>query len=639
MWKGNDEVFKGYATGNGKRPTMKVKGDLLSWDEVVNNESFGGILNDDYVDISFDSAELSDKFWDMAEANDWNCLILENTTNGHIHSYWKDTQGKIIKGGVDKKLSVGLVADIHKGSTYIPLSVNGDKRFPPSFEPNVIDEVPNELLPVKTEINLNDLGEGDGRNDELFKYILVLQNQLMLNKDEIKSVLHNINDFVFKQPLSDEELEVITRDEAFDVPQFYNGKTFLHNAFAWYLKSEYHVIRIDGQLHVYDNGIYKSGYDMLQSKMIELIPTLRSTSRVEVLKYLEIITPEETEKAAANLIAFRNGIYNIVTDELLDFDPKYVLTNLIPWDYNPNAYSEIADKTLNNISCHDKDIRSLLEECIGYTFYRRNELSKAFFLTGTGANGKSTFLTMVKDLLGNANHSSLDLNELSERFSVVAMVGKLANVGDDISDEFLQGDTISLFKKIVSGNDIKAENKGQDAFFFKPTVKLLFSANEIPRMRNRGFEAIKRRMVIIPFNATFTKDSPDYDAYLSYKLKDPQVMEYLIQLGIKGLHRVLTNQGFTDSEEVREQIELFEKDNNPLLLFLDEVGEEEILYHTTKESFMRYDTFCYEGGYTKVAQQTFTKEVCKHFDYVVKRVRIEGKLTSIFEKKGDNKDE
>ena len=137
-------MFKGYATGDKKNPTMKVKNShLLSWDQVQDCESFGAILNEGFVDISFDSDELSQKFWDMSEQNGWNCLILENPANGHIHSYWRDSHKRIERGGKDKKLAVGLTADIHSGSTYIPLKVEGVERFPPSFEPEEIDEVIN----------------------------------------------------------------------------------------------------------------------------------------------------------------------------------------------------------------------------------------------------------------------------------------------------------------------------------------------------------------------------------------------------------------------------------------------------------------------------------------------------------------
>lgn len=624
-------MFKGYATGIDKKPSMKVKDkDLLEWEQVKGCKSFGAILNQGFVDISFDSDELSQKFWDMAEKNNWNCLILENPTNGHIHSYWKDTHKRIGRSGKDKKLAVGLIADIHSGSTYIPLRVDGVDRFPPSFEPDDIDEVPDELIPVNTKIDLMSLTEGDGRNDELFKYILVLQSQLVIDQEPIKRILNNINHFIFQDALSEQEMDTITRDEAFAKPVFYAGRTFLHNVFGQYIKNTYHIKRINGQLHVYDNGIYVSGYKMIESKMIEVIPALKATARTETLKFLEVTTPKNESASDAKFIAFRNGILNIRTMELLPFSPEYIITNVIPWDYNPSAYSEITDKTLNKIACNDESIRKILEECIGYCFFRENELSKSFILTGQGANGKSTFLDLVEWVLGRENYVSLDLDELAEKFSTTTMFGKLANIGDDISDEFLQGKAISQFKKIVSGNDIKAENKGQDVYFFKPTVKLLFSANEIPRVRNKGFEAIKRRLVIIPFNAKFSKDDPDFNARIKWDLQTQEVAEYLIQIGAQGLQRVLTSQGFTESEAVKEEIDSFERDNNPILLFLEEVEDYEILNNETKEVFARYDTFCHENGFTKVAMQTFSKEITRHMDCKIADKKIKGRKCRIF---------
>ena len=89
-WKGNDIAFKGYVIGKGKQAIMKVKNvQLLSWDAVQRYRSFGTILNQYFVDISFDTNERSQKFWDMAEKNNWKCLIFENLENGHIHSIWR----------------------------------------------------------------------------------------------------------------------------------------------------------------------------------------------------------------------------------------------------------------------------------------------------------------------------------------------------------------------------------------------------------------------------------------------------------------------------------------------------------------------------------------------------------------------
>lgn len=132
--------------------------------------------------------------------------------------------------------------------------------------------------------------------------------------------------------------------------------------------------------------------------MIQHIPNLKKMQRREVLDYMELIVDEKVQ-SDANLIAFNNGIYDIVTGELKPFSTDIVITNKIPWNYDPDAYNELADSTLNKLACGDATIRALLEECIGYCFYRRNELGKAFILTGDKSNGKSTFWIVSRQFL------------------------------------------------------------------------------------------------------------------------------------------------------------------------------------------------------------------------------------------------
>ena len=432
--------------------------------------------------------------------------------------------------------------------------------------------------------------------------------------------------------MSADELETIFRDEAFPKEVFYDGKTFLHNQFASFLQNEHHIKRINGQLHVYKDGHYINGARIIEGDMVKHLPMLKAQQRTEVLKYLDIICPDNVQTADANLIAFNNCIYDISTGERREFSPDIVITNRIPWDYDENAYSELADKTLDKLACSDPTIRALLEECIGYCFYRRNELSKSFILTGEKSNGKSTFLDIVKNVLGVENVSALDLSELDERFSVATMSGKLANIGDDISDEFLQGRVVATFKKIVSGNEVKAEIKNDpNIFFMKPTVKLLFSANDIPRMKDKT-GAVLRRLVIVPFNARFSKDDPDYDPYITWKLRDETVMKYIIRIGIEGLRRVLENNAFTESVKVKQELEDYELQNNPILLFLKERPIEEIQNQATKEVHRAYRIFCVENGFTEMTLANFSKELNRRCGLVVKRVRIDGKLTGIYMK-------
>ena len=346
--------------------------------------------------------------------------------------------------------------------------------------------------------------------------------------------------------------------------------------------------------------------------MLDEIPNLPSSKRTEVLKCIEVRTIENTEQAPANLIAFRNGILDIMTDTMIPNTPDIIITNRIGWDYNPNAYDETLDKTLNKIACHDKKIRLLLEEAVGYALFRRNELGKAFFLTGTGSNGKSTYLETISYVLGEDNVSNLDLKNLSGRFDKVTMFGKLANIGDDISDEFVV-DT-SFFKKVVTGNRIEAEHKGQPVFTFAPYVKLYFSANNIPRMgKGRDWDAIKRRMVIIPFNAKFSPEDPDYTPFITTLLKSQSSMEYLIKIALEGLKRILKNNEFTISEKVEEEINEFEKSNNPILSFVEEYEEDgkHVENEPTQKVYDDYVGFCITGGFKPMTKTEFSKAVCK----------------------------
>lgn len=626
------ELYKGYVQTKDKKSIDKFKkgSKLKTFEQVKDLPEYAGVLSDDTILIDIDDGDQAEILMDIIEDLQIDCKVIQ-TTRGKHFLFWND--------GIDQcythtKLACGLTADIKVGvkNSYEVLKVDSQERFV-EWDGD-IGQLPKWLVPVKTKTDFVDMDEGQGRNSALFSYELTLQSA-GLSPEEAKETISIINKYVLKEPLSDDELDTVTRDEAFAKPVFFNGKTFLHDVFGRFMKSHYHIIRINGQLHIFDGKIYVSGSKMIESKMVEVIPTLKSTQRNEVLKFIEIITPQDSYVSDANLIAFRNGVYDLDTEELKDFSPSYIITNIIPWDYRPDAYSEIADKTLNKIACNDPEIRALLEECIGYCFFRQNEISKSFFLTGAGSNGKSTFLDMVKHVLGRQNYVALDLDELSERFSTTTMFGKLANIGDDISDDFLQGKAIANFKKVVSGNDIKAENKGQDAYFFKPTVKLLFSANEIPRMRNKGFQAVLRRMVIIPFNAVFSVHDADFDARITWKLKKPEVAEYLIQIGMEGLKRVLATQDFTKSVAVENQLDEFERDNNPILLFLDEVEEREIINQETKSVYTRYDTFCYENGFTKVAMQTFSKDMKRYLDCDIVYKRIGGVRCRIFVRKED----
>ena len=627
------QLFKGYVPTKDKRCLVQFKDktakELSTYDEIKDSEEYAGILNDNTILIDIDDYEQSEILMKIVEDKQLKCRVYETTRGKHF---------LFMNTGLDKckthtTLAIGLESDIKLGckNSYEVLKFANKERkiIYDIFDDEEYDYVPKWLLPINAKTDFLTMGAGDGRNQALFNYILTLQSN-DFSVEEARECIRIINDYVMPDPLDESEIETILRDDSFQKPVFFKGNSFLFDKFARYLRSNDRIIKINGQLHVYSDGIYAPGEAEIESRMIGHIPNLSAAKRMEVLKYLNVLIRENTHAGDANLIAFRNGIYNLETEEFEEFDPSKIVTNRINHDYNPDASYPLLDATLDKLSCNDPDVRALLEEAVGYCFYRRNELRKSFILTGDKKNGKSTYLAMVKELLGDDNTSALDLGELGDRFSGASLFGKLANIGDDIGDEFIPNP--ALFKKIVSGDRIKGENKGQKEFFFNPYCKLLFSANNIPRIKDKS-GAVIDRLVIIPFDAKFSADDKDFDPYIKYKLITEESLEYLILLGLQGLKRVLQNRGFTSSTKVDASLEEYRENNNPILLFFKEISEDDVLNESTKKVYGKYSEFCLANTFTPLSNVEFSKQVKKHYNVDIANKSINGKKYRVFVRK------
>lgn len=627
------DLFKGYVPTKDKKCLVPFKNksaaELNTYKEVKNLSEFAGILNTDVILIDVDDFDQSEILLNIVDELELRCRVYKTTRGKHFLF----VNNEVDTCKTHTKLAIGLTADIKLGSrnSYSILKYDGKEReiLYDKLDDEDYEELPKWLLPVKTNQEFLDMEAGDGRNQALFNYILTLQSSGFSPK-EAKECIKLINKYVMKDSLSESEIEVVVRDEAFQKPTFFKNNQFLFDKFANFLISSLHIIKINGQLHIYRDGVYVDGINTLESEMIKYIPNLNRAKRAEVLAYIDISILKNSVVSPANYIAFKDGIYDIDTGEFMDFDPSIIITNKINFKYNPLVKSDLVEKSLNKLACNDSEIRALLEEVVGYCFYRRNELRKSFILIGDKANGKSTFLDMIKTLLGDENTSALDLKELGDRFKTAELFGKLANIGDDINDTFVAEP--GVFKKLVSGDRVNVERKGRDPFDFNNYSKLLFSANNIPRIKDKS-GAVLDRLIIVPFNARFSPDDPDFDPYIKYKLRSDEAMEYLIQLGLQGLKRVLANRKFTSGSRVQAELDEYEENNNPIISFFkEEIDESEIVNEPTSNVYKRYTVFCAENNFTPLSAIEFTRKANKYFGVEVKRKMIQGRNYKIFVK-------
>lgn len=414
-----------------------------------------------------------------------------------------------------------------------------------------------------------------------------------------------------------------------EVPRFYDDGTFLHNVMGDYLTVKHHICRINGIVHIYEDGLYKPDEELIQGYMLRLLPRLTDQKRREVLKYIKVSmdTPER-ELSPANLIPFRSKVYDIDTDSFLDYSPELVFLSRFPYDYKPDApMSEFVFKVLYDIACGDQKVMDLLFEAIGNCFFRKNIYRGSILLYGhDGSNGKSTLLNMIIQLLGSDNVSTLDIKDLNEKFRLHQIYGKYANIGDDISDQYLEDS--SIFKKLVTGESVTAERKGQDPVSFRSFAKLMFAANGLPKTADKS-KAFISRMLPVPLMADFSKKS-DCDTSLKDRHWNDEEMEYLLRMAMMGLKRLRRNNGFTIPECVEAAKKEYETENNSVLGFLSEGVE--VHRVPTKLLYAKYADWCRVSGlHCTFTHPKFTREVRKYTKAEVRSLRtsIEGKKTAV----------
>ncbi len=394
------------------------------------------------------------------------------------------------------------------------------------------------------------------------------------------------------------------------LPDFFDEKgRFLHNVLGDYLIDEYGCCKINGAVHIYDNGIYRPGEEALHTAMVDLLPSLSTSRRRECFNYIRVCrqTPEK-KLAQPHLIPFRSRVYNLRTDEFLDYDQSMVFLNRFPWDYKPDApYCASVADTLTAIASNDFDVTKLILESFGNCFHLLNSYRGAVALYGpSGSNGKSTLLNMLRQMVGDENASYLSLQDTAQRFRLMEVYGKAANIGDDIPDSVLLDS--SLFKKLATGETVVAEKKGQDPVSFRSYAKFFFALNNLPPVKDKS-EAFFSRILLVPLNADFST-AGKRDAGLKDRVWTQEEMEYLVMLSMDGLKRLISQGRFTQPTCVIRAMQEYQLENNPILGFLDEYTN--LVGQPTEKVYHDFRRWCEDNGHRNVTtRKRFTKEVCR----------------------------
>lgn len=181
----------------------------------------------------------------------------------------------------------------------------------------------------------------------------------------------------------------------------------------------------------------------------------------------------------------------------------------IPTGYDPDAEAPEYREFVNEVIENDKV--EAVQKFLGYVLMaEEHPVAKALVLVGDGANGKSTFLRIVRAALGQENVSSQSLKALNDqRFAAAELQGKLANIRNEIGTQSLTSD--GNFMSISAGETITVERKYQDPFQLEVTAKLIYATNQLPSVDLDYTEqkAFFRRWLIAEFPNSYAPEEQD----------------------------------------------------------------------------------------------------------------------------------
>lgn len=200
-----------------------------------------------------------------------------------------------------------------------------------------------------------------------------------------------------------------------------------------------------------------------------------------------------------------NGIVDLRTGRLSDHDPAKLNTNITSIVYDPKAKCPVWEKFLFEIFDNDAELVQFAQQAVGYSLTGDTREQLFFILYGHGSNGKSTFLSIMRELGGSyATNTSTDTLLDRNNSGIPNDIARLRNVRMVTASETKAGRRLAeeLIKQLTGGDPVTARFLHNEFFDFIPKFKLWLACNHQPRIDGQD-SGMWRRVRLIPFNVRF----------------------------------------------------------------------------------------------------------------------------------------
>ena len=301
----------------------------------------------------------------------------------------------------------------------------------------------------------------------------------------------------------------------------------------------------------------------------------------------------------------QNGTVNLRTGELLKHDPHDFITIIVPYEYTTEAICPRWLQFLNEVTAGDTALQQYLQRTVGYSLTGNTKNQVLFFLYGLGNNGKSTFTSVIRKLMGPyGERANTDLFLLKDK-NVGGPKEGLANLQGKrfvVASELEEGRrfAVSLIKDMTGGETIKADKKYEHEIEFESTYKIWLVGNHKPIIADTTL-SIWRRVKLIPFTVTIPKENIDLE--LSEKLEKelPGILNWAVE-GCLDWQKY----GLNEPSIVVSATDVYRRESDVLGDFLEDCCALNPAYSIPKSELKNaYEKWCETNRVEPIGQRTF----------------------------------
>ncbi|MEB9880170.1 phage/plasmid primase, P4 family [Bacillus cereus] len=368
----------------------------------------------------------------------------------------------------------------------------------------------------------------------------------------------------------------------------------------------------------------------------------RRNIRMNSIKDLMPLVPGErgdfdTHKYLLNV---ENGIVDLKTGKLQQHDRELGLTKITNIAFDENAKCPEWLNFLDQIFQGDKELTEYMQRLIGYSLTGEITEQIMVFLIGGGSNGKSTFINIIKDILGDYGRQAksdtfIKKKETGANNDIARLVGSRfvsaieSEDGEQLSEAFV--------KQITGGEPVLARFLRQEFFEFIPEFKVFFTTNHKPVIKGVD-EGIWRRIRLIPFNLQLPKEKRDKKLPEKLSLEMPGILNWAIEGCLKW-----QQSGLKDPAIVMKATGDYKEEMDILGPFMFECCfKREDVQIEAKELYEVYANWCFRNGehqlknrafYRILETQGFKRERGNRNKYFIKGVTLMDRKDSFKQQK------